>query len=77
MFTQIQIACIVFNVVAIMVFCVRFRMYTKRNPKEVLGTDAGKMYASKFIFYLCDVWSDFMFMLIFWSCGSIFIRYKL
>lgn len=60
-----------------MVFAVRFRMYTKRNPRDVLGADATKMYVSKFIFYLCEVWSEFMFWLIFWSCGSIFIRFKL
>jgi len=76
-FTQIQIACIVFNVVAFLVFVVRFRMYTKRNPRDVLGADATIMYFSKFIFYLCDVWGEFMFWLIFWSCGTIFMRYKL
>lgn len=52
-------------------------MYTKRNPRDILGADATIMYFSKFIFYLCDVWGDFMFWLIFWSCGTIFMRYKL
>jgi hypothetical protein len=74
---QIMIAFIVFNLTALVVILIRFYMYTKRNPKKELGNDINKMYLSKFIFYFCDVWSEFMFWLIFWSCGSIFIRFKL
>jgi hypothetical protein len=74
---QILIAFIVFNCIALVVILIRFYMYTKRNPKKELGNDINKMYLSKLIFYFCDVWSEFMFWLIFWSCGSIFIRYKL
>ena len=67
----------VVGVVAVVVTVIRFLMYMKRNPKKSLGNDINKMYLSKFIFYFCDVWSIFMFWVIFWSCGSIFIRYKL
>lgn len=74
---QITIAFIIFNTAALVVIIIRFFMYTGRNPKKELGNDINKMYFSKFIFYFCDVWSEFMFWLIFWSCGSIFIRFKL
>lgn len=74
---DVNITFIVFNVVAVVVTVIRFLMYMKRNPKKSLGNDINKMYLSKFIFYFCDVWSIFMFWVIFWSCGSIFIRYKL
>jgi hypothetical protein len=72
-----MIAFIVLNCVAFIVIIIRFAMYTKRNPSKVLGGEATKMHLSKFFFYFCDVWSEFNFWIVFWSCGSIFIRFKL
>jgi hypothetical protein len=43
----------------------------------VLGSEAAKMYFFKFVLYLCDAWSELMFWLLFFSCSSVFIAYKM
>ena len=73
---RVLIGFICMNVLVIIVVLIRFRQFTNRNPKEVLGRSIYKAYIFKGIFYFIVAWSDIMFWLLFWSTFSIFISFK-
>lgn len=71
---KIKVAFWLILVFAIFFTAIRFYAYMKRNPSEPFGV-AG--WPIKFIEYLFDNVSDFMFLLIFFVCGNVFISFKL
>ena len=66
-----------FNVLVILVVAARFHSFTKRNPRSTIGANVNKAWLSRFILYLFDYWSNFMFFLIFLISMIIFVSYKL
>lgn len=71
-----MIGFIFMNVLAILVALLKFYQYTKRNPRSSLEGDAIKMYVFKMVYYICDMWSEYMFWLMFFSSCHVFITYK-
>jgi hypothetical protein len=53
------------------------RNFSHRNPREALGPAFTSAYTFKAAFYFFDTWSQIMFWLLFWSCGTVFIAFKL
>jgi hypothetical protein len=75
--TQCLIAFICLFVLVIMVWAGRMRNFSHRNPREILGQEYVSAYAFKAGLYFFETWSQIMFWLLFWSCASVFIAFKL
>ena len=75
--TKCTIAFVCLSVLVVIVWFGRMRNFSLRNPKEVLGSEYISAYTFKALLFLFDTWSHIMFWLLFWSCASVFIAYKL
>jgi hypothetical protein len=75
--TRCLVAFICLFVLVILLWAGRMRNFSARNPREVLGADYVSAYAFKAAFYFLDTWSQIMFWLLFFSCASVFIAFKL
>lgn len=75
--TSVTIAFIFMNILAAVVTFLRFYAFTKRNPRQNIKHGAFNIYTSKILMYAFDYWSELVFWLMFWTCASVFISYKL
>lgn len=70
------IAFICLSVLAFIITGWRTKQYSLRNPRLVMDNDI-KPWILHGILYFLETWSTFMFWLLFWSSGSVFISFKL
>lgn len=75
--TRCLIAFICLFVLVFILWAGRMRNFSLRNPKDVLGPDYLSAYVFKAALYFFDTWSQIMFWLLFFSCASVFIAFKL
>jgi len=50
--------------------------YKARNPSEALGPEKMIATSFKFIYYLLNTFGNLMYMLIWFTCMSVFVAYK-
>ena len=65
------------NGVVLLVVALRMYYWVKMNPPRFRARKFGMAFAGKLFFVLCDVWSNFMFMIYFILTGYWFIMYKM
>jgi len=76
--TRCLIAFICLFVLVIILWAGRMRNWSNRNPKDVLGpANYASAFTFKAAFYFFDTWSQIMFWLLFFSCATVFIAFKL
>lgn len=61
----------------ILVVIIRMSYWVKMNPPRLYASKFGLSFTLKAFFYLCDVWSNIMFMVYFFITMYWFIMYKL
>lgn len=76
---SVLIGLIFMSILAAAATLLRVCCYSRRNPSSAIG--AGKAAPSAYIFKafynLLDTWSEYVFWLLFFSCSSVFIAYKM
>lgn len=72
-----EIIIYVFNALVILVVIIRMSYWVKMNPPKLYASKFGLAFTWKVFFYLCDVWSNIMFMVYFIISMYWFIMYKL
>jgi len=84
MMTKCLIAFICLFVLVILLWVGRMRNFSHRNPRAVLvdmdhmsSQEFVSAYAFKAALYFFETWSQIMFGLLFFSCASVFIAFKL
>lgn len=81
--TRCFVAFICLFVLVIILWAGRMRNFSERNPRVVLGENGTnetvwiKAMAFKAAYYFFDTWSQIMFWLLFFSCATVFIAFKL
>lgn len=77
MMTKCLIAFICLFILVILLWVGRMYNFSRRNPTSVLGSQSVSAYVFKAILYFAETWSQIMFWLLFFSCASVFIAFKL
>ena len=72
-----EIMVYVMNAVILLIVALRMYYWVKMNPPRFRARKFGMAFAGKLLFYLCDVWSNIMFMIYFILTGYWFIMYKM
>ena len=72
-----EIVVYVFNAVALIIVAIRMYYWTKLNPPRFIARKFASTMIRKLIYYLCDVWSNIMFMVYFVLTSYWFIMYKM
>ena len=67
----------VFNGVSLIIAAVRIHYWTRLNPAAFMRRKFCMAFARKLVYYLCDVWSNTMFMVYFVLTAYWFIMYKM
>lgn len=65
---------VILAIFILIVIASQFRAYTTRNPSKAFGI---KKWPMKFIELFFGYFADYMFWLMFFACGVVFIRFKL
>lgn len=76
---SVLIGLIFMSILAAAATLLRVCCYARRNPSSAMGSskEAHTVYIYKVLFNLIDTWSEYVFWLLFFSCSSIFIAYKM
>mmetsp|Transcript_27775 Transcript_27775/g.37097 ORF Transcript_27775/g.37097 Transcript_27775/m.37097 type:complete len:232 (-) Transcript_27775:1292-1987(-) len=75
--TDAEITVMVFNGVSLLIVAIRMFYWVKLNPPRFMARHFGMAFARKLLFFLCDVWSNIMFMVYFVLTMYWFIMYKM
>ena len=72
-----QIIVYVFNSLVLLVVIGRVYFWIKMNPPALMARHFGVAFGAKLLFFICDVWSNIMFMVYFVITAYWFIMYKM
>jgi hypothetical protein len=72
-----EIILYVSNALVLIIVIIRMRYWVKMNPPVFRARKFGMAFAWKVLFYLCDVWSNIMFLVYFLITMYWFIMYKM
>lgn len=76
---SVLIGLIFMSILAAAATFLRVCCYARRNPSSAIGTGkaAHSAYIFKIFYNLLDTWSEYVFWLLFFTCTSVFITYKM
>lgn len=72
-----EIMLYVFNALVLLILIVRMYYWVKMNPPKFRARSFAMAFAWKLVFYVCDIWSNVMFLVYFIITAYWFIMYKL
>ena len=74
---SLLIAFIIFQIFILAIIIFKLVFWLKQNPPSILKTKFPSVLALKLIYLVCDVWSEIMFWLVFFTTAYWFVTYKL